>query len=500
MPYPMRPICALLALVLFPSTAIGGGFEFPESTAEALGRGGAFIAKADNTAAMYFNPAGLARQRGTRTLLDLNVIVHDRAFARAGSYPGDAGDPATPFSGQPYPAIANQGGPQWAPSLGVSTDFGRLRRWTFGIGVFGPSSYGRREYPATVEVSTPGGTRTAPSPARYDLLKADLIVVLPTLSAAVQVTRWFDLGLSVHIAAGSFDLQSYTFTDFGRNLCPYVEYHRCDALTRIKTSGASATASLGMLFTPVRALQIGVSVRGPLYLTSTGTLEVASPPAMPSTIIPPTTVTFVSNLPWIVRLGVRYAFVKDRFERGDIELDGVYEAWHAAQGDGSRLHADDLFPKGEIDLLVRHNYRDTFSVRLGGAYNIQLPRGVLTARLGFAFDSAATRYPDTRLDFNTGMKLMPAVGLAYRIRGVTINLAYAYLYEPDRHVVNGELRGLNAFGVCPPSMPACTNPTSNDSQGQLLPTINNGYYTSRTMTVSAGVTVHWDEALGRGGG
>jgi long-subunit fatty acid transport protein len=484
-----------LVVLLFPSVALAGGFEFPDNTTEALGRGGAFTAKADSPAALQYNIAGLARQRGTSTLLDINIVLHDREFTRLGNYGGDPNDPMTPWAGQPYPTVRNVGAPQIAPFLGITTDFGKLDRWTFGIGIFGPSSYGHRDYGgATVTINTPRGDVDAPNPSRYDVMRANLLLIFPTLAAAVRVTKWLDIGLALHIAVGTFDLTATAFTDFGRALCPYPEYHRCDALNQINTKGASATAAVGFKITPIPALQIGINLRGPVYLTSTGEMVVTPPVANPINI-PPTTVQFQSNLPWVLRLGVRYAFIKNGFEHGDVEVNGIYEAWNQVQGEGAKLHADDLFPKGELDLLIRHNFRDTFGVRLGGAYNVQLPKGVFTARLGFAWDSAATNLAYTRLDFNTGMKLIPTVGLSYRIRGVAINLAYAYMYEPDRYVSSGDIRPNNAFGVCHPSMPDCPNQLNNDANGRPLPVVNNGSYAARTMTISFGITINWDEAL-----
>jgi long-chain fatty acid transport protein len=469
-------------VVALPSVARAGGFEFPDNGTEALGRGGAFTAKSDNPGAIYYNVAGLARQRGTRLQLDVNVVLHNREFTRAGNYPGDPSDPQTPWAGQPYPTITNIGPPQIAPFFAISTDFGKLDRWTFAVGIFGPSSYGKREYPTTVQVANGA---MAPNPGRYDVQKADLLLIYPTLAAAVRVTRWFDLGLALHLVAGHFDLSNTNFSDLGRGLCPYPEYSRCDASNNIVTTGVTATAALGMKFTPMKQVQIGINLRGPAEVVSDGTITVTPPQAMPIAF-DPEKVTFSTKLPWVLRLGVRYAFIKDGFEHGDVEVNGTYEAWQEAQGEGAKIHVPQLgFLVTDLRTTITHNYRDTFGVRLGGAYNIRLPKGVFTIRLGFAFDSAASRYPETRLDFNSGAKYIPTVGLAYKVRGVSINIGYAYMFEPDRTVTNGTIRPINPFGSCPTNMPDCQT-SQYDAERKLLPVVNNGTYTARTMTISAG--------------
>ena len=56
-----------------PTVAFAGGFEFPDNGTEALGRGGAFTAKADSPLAIEYNIGGLAKQRGTKLLFDSNL-------------------------------------------------------------------------------------------------------------------------------------------------------------------------------------------------------------------------------------------------------------------------------------------------------------------------------------------------------------------------------------------------------------------------------------------
>jgi hypothetical protein len=196
---------AVTAAILLAATRVvyAGGLEIPDNGTEALARGGAFTAKADDATALQYNVAGLARQRGTRLLFDGNLVLSTLDFTRAGAYP-DAPSAATPWGGQAFPTVHNTGGAFFAPFVGLSTDFG-LDRWTFAIGAFGPSSVGNRTYPLSV-----GGV---PSPARYDLVQALPLLILPTAAASVRVARWLDLGLALHVVVAKFDLTSVSFTD-----------------------------------------------------------------------------------------------------------------------------------------------------------------------------------------------------------------------------------------------------------------------------------------------
>src|SRR5215831_4888425 len=99
----MRGVLALLVGLLTGATAWAGGIEFPTLGTEALGRGGAFVATADDGTAAYHNPAGFAQQRGTRITVGASLIGMDLSFRRAGSYSGG------PYNGQPYPTVSNSG-------------------------------------------------------------------------------------------------------------------------------------------------------------------------------------------------------------------------------------------------------------------------------------------------------------------------------------------------------------------------------------------------------
>ena len=454
-----------------------GGLELPDNGTEALGRGGAFTAKADDATAMQYNVAGLARQRGTRLLADGNLILSTLDFQRAGVYP-DAPSAATPWGGQPFPKVSNTGGPFFAPFIGLSSDFG-LDRWTFAVGVFGPSSVGNRTYPLSV-----GGV---PSPARYDLVQALPLVVLPTASVAVRATRWLDVGLALHVAVAKFDLTSVSFTDISRGLCPNAEYQPCDSTNKLSTTGATATAAVGVMVHPLRWWAIGANVRGPIYLNTSGTVEATAPSAVPMQIAP-APATFSTNLPWVVRVGTRIIKLRsDDFEVADLEFDATWENWSAAQGDGPHVNIPNLSLFQDIHPTIVHHYHDTFSLRLGASYNAALPAGVLSFRVGGYYDSSATAPADTRLDFDTLPKLAATLGVGYSVRGFTINLAYAYVHEIDRTVTNGDIAPVNG----------AANGTSVDDAGNPLPAVNNGRYHGETHIISFGVTLRFDELAGR---
>jgi hypothetical protein len=288
-----------------------------------------------------------------------------------------------------------------------------------------------------------------------------------------------------------FDLQNASTLPLITSACPTAEYAPCDVPTRVQTSGVTATAALGVMVHPLRTIDIGVNVRGPVALDTTG--NVSNPqidighnadlhlPAQSGAA------QFDSHLPWVVRVGLRYRFLAlDGFEGGDVELDGNYEAWGQAEHDGDRLHVDMLGFVKELTADITRHFHDTYGVRLGGAWNVRLGGMVLSFRAGAYFDSAATDASDTRLDFDTMLKVAGTGGVGLRIRGIAINAAYAYVWSPDRDVSNGTVRPIDGF-----------DGSNGVPGGALFGVVNNGHYHARTQILSLALTINVDELLGK---
>src|SRR6266404_3395559 len=74
------PLLALLAAILvWPHHVLGVGSRIPNQDPEAIARGNAFVATADNPSAMYYNPAGITQLEGQNvqvgSLFYLNIYA-----------------------------------------------------------------------------------------------------------------------------------------------------------------------------------------------------------------------------------------------------------------------------------------------------------------------------------------------------------------------------------------------------------------------------------------
>ena len=474
-------VLGVLLSALSVHDAAAGGFDIPDNGAQALGRGAAFVAKADDGTAIYYNPAGLARQRGTRLYGGGNLYLHSFEFQRAGSYPDDPNNTATPWGDQPYPSVSNAGGAYVSPFLAASTDFGSLDRFTIAAGVFSPPDVGNRTFPIAV--------RGAPSASRYDFVQSAGSMLFPTLAAAFRVTPWLDVGLSGHLVVAKFAETQIVYADPGADSCLNVEYQPCDSRATLDATATSFATTLGVLARPTPSIGIGLTVRTPVTLNASGTYTATTPRAG-SANLTPGDATYVTHLPLIVRGGLRYVSLDRDYEVYDLELDGTFEAWTGAQGDGPQLTVGSLGTYKDIDTLIVHGYNNTVSFRGGGAYNFEAAGGTLSFRAGAYFDSSATTFAYTRLDIDTLAKIAGTLGLGYRRGGFGIDLGYAAAASIPRVV------GTDQGDVRPIDLAKGGRPL--DDTGKKLPAVNEGAYRGFTHILSVGISLTFDELFGAG--
>ena len=489
---PRRWLGALFAALSVGSggAAYAGGFELGVNGTEALGRGGAFTAKADSPLALEYNVGGLAQLRGTRIVFDNNLYFSEYSFLRAGS---DSFGPYTAVTAQPSP-------PFYAPWFGLSTDFGYFRRWTFAIGAYGPSSVGTRNFGA---FSRSDSGMLRPAASRYDLLQADLLIVFPTAAVAVRVHRVLDLGISGQQVTSQVNVASATYAPTSIPIFPasaacsqQPEVAGCDTTTRVQVASYDNFAlQFGALIHPLRDLDIGLHARSAVNLgmypiRGQGTVSASEPPLLRGVMLGADHLNaqFETWLPWIFRAGIRYALHKNDFELFDIEVDGTYEAWSMLERSNNRLtllNPPLLVNKGmPLSITIPHNYNDTFSVRVGGSLNYALPQGQLTLRIGALYDSSATSDPDVRIDFDTLAKIGATLGVGVNLRGITLNVAYAYLQSMQRTVETGQLRVIDGTNGMPVQM-----------GDEPAPAVNNGTFSGHTHMVSVGLTVLFDDLV-----
>jgi long-subunit fatty acid transport protein len=443
-------------LALGPAASAGaGGLFIPGYGSQAQPRAGAFVAKADDPSALYYNPAGLAKQKGTVVHLGMNFVDFDQTFQRAGVYEEPDEGAAPSWTGQPYPEVSDNstpaigvGGFQGIPLFGVATDLGGATPLVFGIGIIADHGFPEREYGEGYVFEDPN---TPPPPQRYDIVSQDVSAAFPSLAVAYRIAPQLDVGVRVSWGFAGSKGQQYVW-----GLRNYPEDIHTDGTFEIDVAdNFIPAAGAGLLYRPSPNVEFGASYHSPKSLNLkgegsaalgtglglAGMMEFIAPEN--EAVLCETGGTIASlksclnlKLPQMASVGGRYIFRDGAGrERGDIELDVQWEDWSKASdievivdGKGG-LTGLRLQPA-----LVRHGFRDTFSFRLGGAYGFDIAQNRLEVRAGAAHDTAAAPLSWTRLDVDGMARTTLGAGLAYDMARFRIEVGGGVVLEQDRTV------------------------------------------------------------------
>jgi len=451
----------LLAALLAPALATAGGYYLPGIGSRSVGRAGAYVLSADDAGALWINPAALVRLRGEElffswdsTFVNLK-LTYDRVPRM--------GEDIDSLTGEP---IADQGratnrqSPMPTPSLAYVTSFG-LEDFVFSIGGYGPQ---RGDF-----------LYDRDGPQRYALWKLDLTQKIYQLTAAWRAAEWVSIGAGFQVH--EFDMQQYVvFSMWSHDLWDlsrmgierektgWPEDPRFDAPVELAVENHLAPSfNAGVIFDLPNGWQVGGSFQYSIDIEADGTVSVIMPTYgaerdhyldFRKIEMAGSSITALMNVPWIGRLGVRYAHPDELF---DLELDIVYEAWSAHQQLRARtgdIHfrvpndykiyiggCEDVgaeYCEYHIgDIVVDKHWRDSWSVRLGGEVR---PLDWLRIRGGYYFDKGAIPMDTIQagpLDLD---KHAVAVGLTVALGALELDLAYSHVFQPDISIRGSSFR------------------------------------------------------------
>ena len=482
----------ILALLGAPAIAHAGGFEFAAPGTRALGRGGAFMARADDPMALGYNPAALAFLPGYQLMLGSHLTFYDACVDRTGNYHRtgsdhpvdsflesrfgytDANDPDNWINTE-MPQVCRGGYPGPSPQLVFTARL--LPELGIGVGLLAPSGVGNGTWgnaDGTVEVNG----RALPTPIRYALTHQDLLLFHPTVGIGVSPVEWLSLGVSFQWGMAMVGFTNHTSAGMG------TEDPAEDVHTVLHAEDWFIPAVIvSAHFVPIDALDIVLSARmsdgidGGGSLTLTTGYYGSNDPLATTSFAPETTVVngvrLQAGQPWQFGLAIRYADRRERRyrdpdeagrvtgrvedqmqnENWDIELDVVYQhngqvsdfvvtppagatvaICDAPRNDNGEC-AGRLVATLPGTLPIAHGWQDQVSVRLGADWNI-LP-GQLAARLGAHWESSGVNSVYQIQDFIPGMRLGLHAGMTLRFDRFDLSIAYAHIFQFTETVADG---------------------------------------------------------------
>lgn len=484
-------VAAVLAVssVLSPGVARATGVqEFPDNGSEQEGRGGAWVARASDPLAAFYNPAGLAGQP-TRLTLQANLSMQSTCFTRTKSNlevtsNATQGSQDGVAPGANYPQVCNNGGlfpnPQLAFTYRITDRLG------VGIAILGPSAVGNVSWPEFINSS---GTQV-PSPQRYLLISSNAVLLTPTIGVGWEAVDNLRLGASFIFGTAPYiDFVNAAPAQNASGQLPSTN----DVRNELQASQAFIPGfTLGAIWSPAPELDIAAWYKWMGAINAKGDLTTAYPYFTPkvaggdtSSVIygdtgQPYCYTVPASgplantspvcgsgnnasvkvpLPMEAKLGFRYhklrgnipadPHLRDPIHQDvfDVEADFTWANNSSfdylqvrfpgdAQGNGI-IPANPGLPIGSAYIPanadVRHAFKDVFGVRVGGDYNV-LP-DQLALRAGAFFESKGQDSTYQNIDFDGAMRFGLALGGTYKIplgaekrQAVELMLAYGHVF------------------------------------------------------------------------
>ena len=457
---------AVLTTLFASSPAAAGGYFIGPIGGQALGRGGAFTAKANDLSAAHYNPAGFALNKGTHLQLDNKFSYNTLEFQREPII-----DPTGATTATFAPVTNTPKFQPLGPLLGVATDFG-LDDFGFALVAYANSGISNLKFPED-------------GAQRYLMTERSGLIVNYSLNAAWRPIPDLAIGVNAQVVAVP-ELSYQLVVNGGGELdIAYPVSNRYDVLATVEGKDLfTLNAIIGAWYRVSPSLELGLSgqilpskieTEGPISVRFTDPDVTLMPPTIVRNGAPANGVNIQLPLPQWARFGVRYVGRDAKLtETFDIELDFVYERWSVAER--FTVLTNDLavnttaatIPLGTIN--VEKQWQDVFGVNLGGDYALL---DNLKVRAGAYYETAVSKPEYTNVDFATGAQIGLTAGGTLALGGLRVSLGYEYRFQPDVTTTTAE-------GQVRQVMPSKVNPAT-------LPVVNGGTYRSNSHNAMLGL-------------
>jgi long-chain fatty acid transport protein len=456
---------AFLTAALAATAADASGFYFGDNGAKALMQGGAFAGQADDVTALQYNPAGLADMSGFNFLVDAQLLNHETAFTRQ-----DNGfDPNN--LRLPPETVRNTGGIFFLPFAGVSYGINLgSRRLTIGLGIYGPPSVGRYQYPVPDydKVTDAMGrmvyenTPRKFAANRYQLINNDVIILYPTLALAFQIHRRFSVGVSLQYVYSSFSFRQSLYADAGltRPTSQAGEDPAFDSEVSVNLHGKPGfTAIVGAMFRPLDNLSIGASLRPQIPIRADGKLALKlgeTATAIGSEVMGDQA-ELALTLPLELRVGIHFRPISKPVSEMfpltvGLNLDYVYQGWQSINElvltpKDVTLKVGSAAAKPVEEFHIPKHWHQSNSIRFGASVDVIK---YLTVHAGAWYETGAAPDEQTGIDFLHFDRVFITGGLTAHLWKLDVLAGIAYTPKGTKNVINSAVAAGRDDPTAPP--------------------------------------------------
>ena len=488
----MRQFLVFLLACSWAVPAWCAGLFTPDTGIVAMGRGGAFVATADDNSALYFNPAGLWQMDGLQVRGGMLGMLHPTCFTREGGADryklDDWGNPIG-MSGD-YETVQNEN--QWRPIPEASVSFGLENPdMTWALGLYAPLAPWL-EYPEF-------------GANRYRLTRLGLVQGNLALGWGWRLPgpmNWLAVGATFQVIALEMEQDFWASADLeaeGDGTNP--EDPQWDIHTAFSAKQYIPYFNVGLMFIPSERVRIGVSIQPPYTFEGAGSVELHgtsgdryleqvkedfgdllglagidldTAPLNITGVDDDITVT--THQPAILKAGVAVQPVSWL----DLELDGHFEFWSVAEAvvaseidvplehcddDGCQPLQDELQDRvsgGAIEIdpcdpaldlvdcsslgnyrgsggdgtySIALNWKTSYGIRFGGEVQPFKSLGEQVGfRFGYAFESSAVPDETLSLMMIDNNKHLFGLGVSFRDTWLEVHVSYAFILHHTRTI------------------------------------------------------------------
>jgi long-chain fatty acid transport protein len=396
-------LAAVLAVAAASSDAKAAGLYVSDQGVRPLGRGGAFVAGADDLGAIWYNPAGIVEAPSSFLLEGSWVNYADTYQRHAMSTNLQSGaeyESTSPLVKGTTPFLP-------IPTIAGSYRWGDAHQYALAFGVYAPDA---------ALITYAGGADTAPQ--RYSLISlGGSILAVAGGWFSYKPIEQIRLGIGVQMLTGWLN----TKVDF--SACPHdnvvcaTEEPTYDAFSSLKTGPIFApSANAGATWIPDHLVRIGVSAQAPFVIDAPTTVNVRLPtaPEFDGATQQGTKAHLHLELPPVLRAGIEFRPLDGDDLR--IEVAYVREFWSVEK-------SLDITPD-DIALYNIHGFPSPFNVN-----KISVPRGMKDSnsfRLGLEY----------AYDLGGGLKIMLRGGVNYETSSVATNYVQPLTVDNNKVVAS----------------------------------------------------------------
>ena len=462
---------AIVAALAATRDARAAGLYFSDRGVRPLGRGGAFVAGADDLGAIWYNPAGIV-DAPSGLLIDATWLHYTSDFSRQALTTSGTG---TTFV-QSFPSVRGSTPVLPVPTITGSYRFGDRDQYAAALGIYAPMTP-VTTYPQTIDSGTP-------APQRYSLVSLDgsLLVVAGAWLAWKPIEE-LRVGAGFQMLMGTFR----STVDFSAcppdNLVCSGEAPAYDAYSQLSVGPIFApSGNLGATYVPMKLLRFGASVQAPFDVDAPAKVDVRLPTAVvfDSATQRGDDARVKFQLPPVLRLGVE---VRPLDEQHDLRIEVAYvrEFWSVHQSldvtpSNIQLLNVTGFPSpfAVAPISIPRGGQDSNSIRVGGEYKLPVSDYFLQLRAGFAYETSGIKQAYVSpLTIDSNKVTLSIGGGLFIGRHWRLDAVLAHVFASDVTVTPQE-------AAVPRVNPVLGNPTQTAA-------VNGGQYSARADAVGVGM-------------